>query len=77
MDNHADRPEVVDALDADKDLGVSLRYSQTLKQDLRYVAVPARDHGQTLGVVRAAVPLAAIDGALWGDPQPHPRGQPA
>ncbi len=64
MDNHALRPEVVDALDEDKGKGVSLRYSETLKQDLRYVAVPARDHGQTLGVVRAAVSLSAIDGAL-------------
>ena len=72
MDNHAARPEVVDALDEDKGKGVSLRYSQTLKQDLRYVAVPARDHGQTLGVVRAAVSLAAID-ERWGDSQPHPR----
>ena len=64
MENHALRPEFVDALDEDKGKGVSLRYSDTLKQDLRYVAVPARDHGQTLGVVRAAVSLAAIDGAL-------------
>ena len=54
-----------DALDVDKSMGVSLRYSKTLKQPLRYVAVPARDHGQTLGVVRAAVPLVAIDRALW------------
>ena len=65
MDNHAIRPEVVEALDEDKGVGVSLRYSQTVKQTLRYVAVPARDHGQTLGVVRAAVTLVAIDRALW------------
>ncbi len=64
MDNHADRPEVRDALDADKNLGISLRPSKTLQQDLRYVAIPARDHGQTLGVVRASIALSAIDGAL-------------
>ncbi len=62
MDNHATRPEVADALSQGK--GVSLRYSQTLQQTLRYVAVPARDKEQTLGVVRAAVALSAIDGAL-------------
>ncbi|MGA2258263.1 MAG: ATP-binding protein [Thermoguttaceae bacterium] len=62
MDNHATRSEVADALEEAK--GVSLRYSQTLHQTLCYVAVPARDHGQTLGVVRAAVSLKAIDNAL-------------
>ena len=64
MDNHGQRPEVVDALEEGK--GVSLRYSQTLQQTLRYVAVPARSGGRTLGVVRAAVSLAAIDRTLWG-----------
>ena len=62
MDNHATRPEVIEALNTGK--GVSLRYSQTLKQTLRYVALPARRHSQTLGVVRAAIPLVAIDAAL-------------
>ncbi|MGO9113930.1 MAG: ATP-binding protein [Thermoguttaceae bacterium] len=62
MDNHATRPEVVDAFQEGK--GVSLRPSQTLHETLCYVAVPARDHGQTLGVVRAAVSLKAIDDAL-------------
>src|SRR5208282_4825649 len=46
MDNHATRPEVDDALNQGK--GVSLRYSQTLQQTLRYVAVPAYDNKQTL-----------------------------
>ena len=64
MDNHGTRPEVVEALD--KGVGVSLRPSDTLKQDLRYVAVAARQSGRTLGVVRAAVALAAIDDALRG-----------
>jgi two-component system phosphate regulon sensor histidine kinase PhoR len=63
MDNHALRPEVAAALE--KGEGVSLRYSRTVQQTQRYVAVPVRDHGQVLGVVRAAVSLATIDGALW------------
>ena len=64
MDNHGRRPEVIDALEEGK--GVSLRYSQTLQEPLRYVAVSARGSGRTLGVVRAAVPLAAIDSVLGG-----------
>jgi two-component system, OmpR family, phosphate regulon sensor histidine kinase PhoR len=64
MDNHAARREVSEALD--KGVGSSLRPSDTLKQDLRYVAVSVRQDGRTLGVVRAAVSLAAIDGALAG-----------
>jgi two-component system phosphate regulon sensor histidine kinase PhoR len=64
MDNHGRRPEVLDALDGGR--GVSLRYSQTLQETLRYVAVAARSQGRTLGVVRTAVSLAAIDGALAG-----------
>jgi two-component system, OmpR family, phosphate regulon sensor histidine kinase PhoR len=66
MDNHATRSEVIDALDPDKNLGVSLRPSPTLKQEVRYVAIPARDHGQALGVVRTSIMLSAIDRALWG-----------
>ncbi len=64
MDNHATRPEVIAAMHEDKGVGVSLRLSQTLQQNLRYVAVRVRNHGETLGVVRAAVSLAAIDDAL-------------
>jgi two-component system phosphate regulon sensor histidine kinase PhoR len=64
MDNHATRPEVVDAMD--KGVGVSLRPSDTLKEDLRYVAVTVRQNGRTLGVVRASISLAAIDDALRG-----------
>ena len=64
MDNHGQRPEVIDALDEGK--GHSLRYSQTLHETLSYVAVPVRSQDKTLGVVRAAVSLAVIDSALWG-----------
>lgn len=62
MDNHILRPEVADAFQEGK--GVSKRYSQTLQQNLRYVAVRAGDHDQPLGVVRAAISLAVIDDAL-------------
>ncbi len=62
MDKHDTRPEVVDALNPEKGRGVSpRRYSDTLKQYLFYVAIPARANGRTLGVVRTAVPRSAID----------------
>ena len=60
MENHAKRPEVADALNEGK--GVSLRFSKTLQQDSRYVAILVREHDQSLGVVRASIPLSAIDG---------------
>ena len=63
MENHADRPEIIDALDGRP--GVSLRYSQTIKETLRYAAVPIRRGDKTIGVIRAAIPLSAIDRALY------------
>jgi two-component system phosphate regulon sensor histidine kinase PhoR len=62
MDNHADRPEVMAALSGRR--GSSVRYSHTLEQHMMYVAVPLRESGRTAGVVRAAVPVGAIDRAL-------------
>ena len=62
MDNHGDRPEIIEALGGGQ--GMALRYSYTLKETLCYAAVPLRQGGRTLGVVRAAVSLAAIDRAL-------------
>ena len=58
MDNHADRPEIVTALSGAT--GTSLRYSHTLEEDMAYVAIPFRQDGQTLGVVRTSIPLTRI-----------------
>jgi two-component system phosphate regulon sensor histidine kinase PhoR len=63
MDNHLDRPEVQQALAAGQ--GSSIRLSATLGYDMMYVAVPVRDDGgQVLGVVRVALPLAAIEAGV-------------
>jgi two-component system phosphate regulon sensor histidine kinase PhoR len=62
MDNHADRPEFLGALKGNR--GVTLRYSVTLKKDLMYVAIPVRQDASTLAVVRASIPISAIDRAL-------------
>ncbi len=53
MENHASRPEFVEAL-AGK-TGVSQRYSRTLGIDFLYVAIPAGD-----GALRLALPLSQI-----------------
>ncbi len=62
MENHANRPEIQQAL-AQKE-GRAVRYSDTLKRDLLYLA---QRHETTAGspvVIRLALPLAAIDNAL-------------
>ena len=62
MDNHADRPEFLGALKEKR--GATLRHSITLNKDFMYVAVPVREQSHTVAVVRASIPISAIDGAL-------------
>jgi two-component system phosphate regulon sensor histidine kinase PhoR len=67
VENHSDRPEVQAAL-ADG-LGVSRRYSDTLRTEMLYVAVPVRNaEVPELGVVRLALPLTEVGqqlSAVW------------
>jgi two-component system phosphate regulon sensor histidine kinase PhoR len=62
MDNHADRPEVQEALRGG--VGVSTRFSFTLGHNMMYVAVPWGPSGRPQGVIRAALPMQAIEGAI-------------
>jgi two-component system phosphate regulon sensor histidine kinase PhoR len=62
MDNHADRPEFRQAMAGR--VGVSTRFSFTLGHDMMYVAVPWRQKDQPVGVVRAALPMKGIAGAI-------------
>jgi len=62
MVNHADRPEYQAA--ARGDVGRAVRHSQTLDEDMMYVAVPLEAGGEVVAVVRTAMPLTAIDEAL-------------
>lgn len=52
MENHADRPEVREALAGET--GRSRRFSRTLGADLLYVAVPLRREGTIAGVMRVS-----------------------
>ncbi len=62
MANHADRPEIVEALRGG--LGTSTRWSPTLDEQMMYVAVPITRGGQAVGVVRTAVPLTVVSRTL-------------
>jgi two-component system phosphate regulon sensor histidine kinase PhoR len=64
MDNHADRPEIKEAMQGR--VGVSTRYSFTLGQSMMYVAVPLRRQDQVVRVIRASLPMKAIDQAIRG-----------
>ncbi len=61
MENHANRPEFIQAMATG--YGESVRFSNTLKHDLLYVATTAQRDGSILAVVRVAVPLRAVDAA--------------
>ena len=58
LDNHAERPEVKAALGGR--VGRDLRRSATLRAPLLYVALPVEDDRRVIGVLRLALPLAAV-----------------
>ena len=58
MENHATRPEVIEALA--EGVGVSTRYSITLGQQMLYVAVPITSQGTVIGISRVALPLIEV-----------------
>jgi two-component system phosphate regulon sensor histidine kinase PhoR len=62
MDNHARRPEVRAALT--KGLGVSTRYSRTLREDFMYLALPIESGSDPAGFVRTSIPLTAVHSRL-------------
>jgi two-component system phosphate regulon sensor histidine kinase PhoR len=62
MENHATRPEVIDALASG--LGESTRYSTTLGEMMMYVAVPITNQSNTVGVSRVALSLSAVENSL-------------
>ena len=63
MESHLYRPEVKTALSGD--VGVDTRYSPTLKIDMLYAALPLREGGSTLGVLRLALTLESVQKTLF------------
>ncbi len=62
MDNHANRPEIQQALS--ENVGTSKRYSYTIEQEMLYVAVPVRKQDDIIGVIRASMPVTAVKQSL-------------
>ena len=64
MENHRDRPEIAPALAGRA--GAATRFSDTLRRNEMYVAVPIARKDSVAGAVRVSMSLAAIDDALGG-----------
>jgi two-component system phosphate regulon sensor histidine kinase PhoR len=59
MDNHANRPEIITALN--DQTGRSLRFSNTLRQDMLYVAVPIKEDQGIVALLRTSLPATAVE----------------
>jgi two-component system phosphate regulon sensor histidine kinase PhoR len=62
MDNHAERPEVREALMGKT--GQAVRFSRTLNENRMYLAVPVEAKGAILGAVRTSLSVEFIDQKL-------------
>lgn len=62
MENHANRPEIVQALKGRR--GSSTRMSETLQTSMLYLAIPHFKDEKVIGAIRTAIPLLSIDGLL-------------
>jgi len=62
MENHGNRPEVIEALSSG--VGSSIRYSTTLDLDMMYVAVPVTVNDEVVGFYRVALPLTEVNKSL-------------
>jgi two-component system phosphate regulon sensor histidine kinase PhoR len=62
MDNHRNRPEVIQALRGPR--GSSLRYSGTLEEKMLYVAIPVRMNEGTIVLLRISVFLRDIQNLI-------------
>ena len=63
VENHSDRPEIRDA--RERGIGISKRWSSTVKKNLLYLAVPLGREKQ-MAFLRFAVPLEKIEGFVAG-----------
>ncbi len=62
MESHSNRPEIEEALKGRT--GRSVRFSDTTRRTLMYLAIPMRRDGEVVAVVRASLPLSEIHEAL-------------
>ncbi len=62
MEDHSQRPEISRALSGD--IGVAVRYSNTIKSDFVYVAVPIIENRRVIGAIRASRSVQIVHEAL-------------
>jgi two-component system phosphate regulon sensor histidine kinase PhoR len=62
MENHESHPEIREALSGEP--GFSHRRSITIREEMRYAALPIEFEGTIVGVARASVPVSILDGRL-------------
>lgn len=62
MDNHGDRPEIMQAFAGS--VGMSTRFSNTLKKDMMYVAIPLHANGEVTAVIRSSLSVADLKKTL-------------
>ncbi len=65
MENHRERPEVKAAIEQGR-AGQSVRFSNSVRKNMLYVAVPVYRDGALIGIVRTAMPLLRMEEALGG-----------
>jgi two-component system phosphate regulon sensor histidine kinase PhoR len=63
MDNHNDRPEVINA--REKGIGTVIRYSHTLDQEMMYLAIRVDTFKQPL-IIRTSLPIASLQSNITG-----------
>jgi two-component system phosphate regulon sensor histidine kinase PhoR len=64
MDNHLQRPEVQAALQ--QKIAKETRYSKTLDLDMKYIAIPIREQGSIIGIMRFALDLTKLTAMYKG-----------
>ncbi len=62
MDNHAARTEIMEAFFGS--VGVSKRFSDTIKKEMVYVALPIIENNEPVGVIRTSIPWKSVDSIL-------------
>ncbi len=62
MENHGDRPEIIEALKGVK--GSATRFSDTLGRHMMYVALPIQDGPLVRGIVRVSIAIDEVDTQL-------------
>ena len=59
MDDHSNRPEIKKAVETGE--GESMRFSDTLSINMKYVAVAVKEGGDLTGIIRLALPMIDVE----------------